>query len=409
MARGGSVLDPKVVEGLVAAKRRMADSPLAHLTEREREVLEQMAQGKNNAAIARSLFLTERAVEKHINSLFHKLDLTEETDVHRRVMAVLAFLEYAPTARIRQLSAMVQRVLVATDRRRAPRVPSTGRPTWPTGSAPSWWCSRSWFPPTSRGPRPGRPRRRGLEFAAEDLRTYAEELAGERGKARVVVASDIAAAIVETAETEGVDVVVVGNLGMQDRREFLLGNVPNRVSHNARCSVIIVNTADLDGERRPKARTSAAAAAPPLVTVRNEAHAPPPVEGHLLGRAARISSVMARFGASHLFASDTGGDGRSPGAAPTDRPRGARADVRQARADPVHARGPAPAGLRRGARHAPGQVPPLTEEEVVARDGAGARRPVGGRVREHRADPDGRRDDRRGPPGHARPTASGWW
>jgi DNA-binding NarL/FixJ family response regulator len=98
VARGGSVLDPKIVEGLVAAKRRMADSPLAHLTEREREVLEQMAQGKNNAAIARSLFLTERAVEKHINSLFHKLDLTEETDVHRRVMAVLAFLEYAPTA-----------------------------------------------------------------------------------------------------------------------------------------------------------------------------------------------------------------------------------------------------------------------------------------------------------------------
>ena len=64
----------------------------ASLTEREREVLAQMAQGKNNAAIARSLFLTERAVEKHINSLFHKLDLTEEPDVHRRVMAVLAFL-----------------------------------------------------------------------------------------------------------------------------------------------------------------------------------------------------------------------------------------------------------------------------------------------------------------------------
>src|SRR5438093_3108532 len=92
VARGGSVLDPKVVEGLVARKQREARSPLAQLTEREREVLEQMAQGKNNAAIAKSLFLTERAVEKHINSLFHKLDLSEETDVHRRVMAVLAFL-----------------------------------------------------------------------------------------------------------------------------------------------------------------------------------------------------------------------------------------------------------------------------------------------------------------------------
>jgi DNA-binding NarL/FixJ family response regulator len=92
VARGGSVLDPKVVEALVAAKDRMAHSPLATLTDREREVLSHMAQGENNAAIAKSLFLTERAVEKHINSLFHKLDLTEEPDVHRRVMAVLAFL-----------------------------------------------------------------------------------------------------------------------------------------------------------------------------------------------------------------------------------------------------------------------------------------------------------------------------
>ena len=92
VANGGSVLDPKVVEALVSAKDRMAHSPLARLTDREREVLEHMAQGKNNAAIAKSLFLTERAVEKHINSLFHKLALSEETEVHRRVMAVLAFL-----------------------------------------------------------------------------------------------------------------------------------------------------------------------------------------------------------------------------------------------------------------------------------------------------------------------------
>jgi DNA-binding NarL/FixJ family response regulator len=95
VARGGSVLDPKVVENLVARKDRMERSPLAQLTERERQVLEHMAQGKNNAAIARSLFLTERAIEKHINSLFHKLGLSEEPDVHRRVMAVLAFLREA--------------------------------------------------------------------------------------------------------------------------------------------------------------------------------------------------------------------------------------------------------------------------------------------------------------------------
>jgi DNA-binding NarL/FixJ family response regulator len=92
VAKGGSVLDPKVVEALVSAKDRMAHSLLATLTDREREVLEHMAQGQNNASIAKSLFLTERAVEKHINSLFHKLGLSEETDVHRRVMAVLAFL-----------------------------------------------------------------------------------------------------------------------------------------------------------------------------------------------------------------------------------------------------------------------------------------------------------------------------
>jgi DNA-binding NarL/FixJ family response regulator len=92
VSRGGSVLDPKVVEGLVSRKNKLANSPLAQLTEREREVLERMAQGLNNQAIAKSLFLTERAVEKHINSLFHKLGLSEEKEVHRRVMAVLAFL-----------------------------------------------------------------------------------------------------------------------------------------------------------------------------------------------------------------------------------------------------------------------------------------------------------------------------
>lgn len=92
VSKGGSVLDPKVVETLVAAKDRMAHSPLASLTEREREVLSLMAQGRNNAGIAETLFLTERAIEKHINSMFHKLGLSEEPNVHRRVMAVLAFL-----------------------------------------------------------------------------------------------------------------------------------------------------------------------------------------------------------------------------------------------------------------------------------------------------------------------------
>jgi DNA-binding NarL/FixJ family response regulator len=92
VSEGGSVLDPKVVEALVERREREASSPLAHVTEREREVLARMAEGKNNAAIAESLFLSERAVEKHINSLFHKLGLSEEPKIHRRVTAVLTFL-----------------------------------------------------------------------------------------------------------------------------------------------------------------------------------------------------------------------------------------------------------------------------------------------------------------------------
>jgi ubiquinone biosynthesis protein len=79
-------------------------------------------------------------------------------------------------------------------------------------------------------------------YAAKDLELYVEELAGERGRSRVVVDEDPALAIVESAEEERADVVVVGNAGMSGRKEFLLGNVPNRVSHNARCSVVIFNS-----------------------------------------------------------------------------------------------------------------------------------------------------------------------
>jgi len=92
VARGGSVIDPKVVEVLVAAGSRRPDSDLDRLTPRERETLSEMAQGKNNAAIASSLVLSERAVEKHINSIFSKLGLTEEQNVNRRVKAVLVHL-----------------------------------------------------------------------------------------------------------------------------------------------------------------------------------------------------------------------------------------------------------------------------------------------------------------------------
>ncbi len=92
VAEGGSVIDPKVVEALVAEKARDDESPLAQLTPRERDVLREMAEGKNNAAIAAALLLTERSVEKVIHSIFLKLGLAWEPAVHKRVKAVILYL-----------------------------------------------------------------------------------------------------------------------------------------------------------------------------------------------------------------------------------------------------------------------------------------------------------------------------
>ncbi|WP_432938933.1 response regulator transcription factor [Kribbella sp. CA-253562] len=93
VTRGGSVLDPRVVEGLLARKTQDARSPLLQLTPRELEVLQEMAAGRSNTATSKALFMSERAVEKHVGSVFQKLGLSDESDVNRRVMAVLAFLE----------------------------------------------------------------------------------------------------------------------------------------------------------------------------------------------------------------------------------------------------------------------------------------------------------------------------
>ena len=91
VAAGGAVIDPKVVEQLVGSSRS-SERPIDHLTPREREVLGEIAEGKSNAAVAAALVLSERAVEKHINSIFSKLHLTAERDVNRRVAAVLMYL-----------------------------------------------------------------------------------------------------------------------------------------------------------------------------------------------------------------------------------------------------------------------------------------------------------------------------
>ena len=92
VVRGGSVVDPRVVESLITARSRKKESALESLTPRETDVLAQVAEGKNNAAIAAALFLTERGVEKHINAIFSKLGLSEQVDLHRRVKAALIYL-----------------------------------------------------------------------------------------------------------------------------------------------------------------------------------------------------------------------------------------------------------------------------------------------------------------------------
>ena len=94
---GRSVIDPMVVEALVARRVRLADSTVARLTARELDVLRQMAQGQTNSAIAEALFVSESGIEKHVNAIFAKLGLSAEPQVHRRVAAVLTYLRDAGT------------------------------------------------------------------------------------------------------------------------------------------------------------------------------------------------------------------------------------------------------------------------------------------------------------------------
>lgn len=126
-------------------------------------------------------------------------------------------------------------------------------------------------------------------LAREALAALARELAGERGHALVVLDDDPAAAIVAAAESEAIDVLVVGNVGMAGRKKFLLGNVPNRISHAARCTVVIVNTAPIE-EHVPS---------PSPTVIRGTE--PDPTEPRLLARGARIAAIMAKHGLAELF------------------------------------------------------------------------------------------------------------
>jgi DNA-binding NarL/FixJ family response regulator len=97
VAAGGSFIDPAVVDTMIAARQGAASSPIGRLSPREREVLAEAAAGRSNAAIAAALYVSERAVEKHINSIFAKLGLTEDPHTHRRVRAVLLYLSGGST------------------------------------------------------------------------------------------------------------------------------------------------------------------------------------------------------------------------------------------------------------------------------------------------------------------------
>ncbi len=127
-----------------------------------------------------------------------------------------------------------------------------------------------------------------LDQAEEKLRRFAEELVGPRGRARVVVDDDPAQAILDAVEEERVDMIVVGNVGMSGRKQFLLGNIPNRISHNARCTVVIVNTASPDGKGASGGQ-------------RGASDATDYVEGRLLGRAWRIGRIMIKTGAREVL------------------------------------------------------------------------------------------------------------
>ena len=128
--------------------------------------------------------------------------------------------------------------------------------------------------------------------AAAELQQEAERIAGGRGRSHVVVDDDPAMAIVHAAEDAQIDVLVVGNAGMAGRKEFLLGNVPNRISHNARCTVIIVNTTDgvTTAVRDPRSVTTIRSSAVETET-----------EPHLMARGAKIAAVFAKHGLKELF------------------------------------------------------------------------------------------------------------
>ena len=186
-------------------------------------------------------------------------------------------------------AAAVRRIVVATDRSAS----ADAAVRWAANMAESQGANlvvvQVIVPPISAsGAEPSVPSEQ-LDDALSSLTRLARELAGSRSHARVMVDEDASGAILRAIEEEGADAVVLGNVGMSGRKEFLLGNVPNRVSHNARCTVIIVNTGG----------------ASPIPLVQESAVT---AEGRLLRRAWRLGRIMVRAGMRELLTRPSGGD-----------------------------------------------------------------------------------------------------
>ena len=242
---------------------------------------------------------------------------------------------------------MIQRILVATDRSDT----ATRAVAWAAEMSDKYAADLLVLQVVAPEHLPGQEGDGAAQAAADQLAALAQQMRGERGRSLLVFDSDPAEAIVRTCEQERVDLVVVGNVGMRDRTEFLLGSVPNRVSHNARCSVVIVNTA-LAGApgtaREPGYREDAE-----------------PTEGELLGRAAHVAQVFARFGLGDVMHR-----GRDDGAGRARRFRSALEELGPtfAKLGQILSTRPdlLPAAVVEELADLQDHVTPLTEAEVVA-------------------------------------------
>ena len=184
----------------------------------------------------------------------------------------------------------IRRVMVGTDRSETAERAVSWAASFADRFGADLYVVQIVVPVNPAGTEYGSAERTKAEAAQDELRTHVQQVAGERGHAVVVVDDDPAMAIVHAAEDQRIDVLVVGNAGMAGRKEFLLGNVPNRISHNARCTVIIVNTFSPNGkvEARP---------APHVI----RGTTPERSEPRLMARGTHIGAVMAKHGLRELF------------------------------------------------------------------------------------------------------------